>query len=84
VEKILAVLLWWKQLTSVDKASVGNVNILIITCEDLFEREREAWVSTSMQTKMMAADATASGAKMFGYEQKDDSDQAKNDMSYAL
>ena len=34
------------QLNEVDKVNQGHV--LVQSCEELFEREREAWLSTSM------------------------------------
>lgn len=49
VESIAAVVLWWKSLTHVDKANVENVNEFVTACEDIFGREREAWMSTSMK-----------------------------------
>ena len=54
VERINSVILWWAHLTDVDKASVTNIERLVVTCEDLFERERESWLSTSMSSKLLA------------------------------
>ena len=47
VDKISAKLIWWKSLSDVDRSNVSRIHELIAGCEDLFEREREAWLSTS-------------------------------------
>jgi hypothetical protein len=50
-------------MTPIDKLSLTNVNKLVMICEDLFEREREAWQSTSMATKLLTdAEAATSGS----------------------
>jgi hypothetical protein len=51
------VLLWWKSLSDVDKASVVHIEQLIGTCEEIFRNERQAWMSTSTATKMLAKSA---------------------------
>ena len=72
VSKGLSILLWWKHMTPIEKSSVTNVNQLVMICEDLFERERESWQSTSMATKLLtdAAAATSGSA-----QEDDDSDK---------
>lgn len=53
---IRSVLRWWRSLTDVEQASVANINDLVMTCEELFQAERQAWVSTAMaNTKMLNA-----------------------------
>eukprot|EP00937_MAST-01D_sp_MAST-1D-sp2_P005275 g5275.t1 len=54
VDRINSLILWWAHLTDVDKASMSSIERLVITCEDLFERERESWLSTSMSSKLLA------------------------------
>ena len=49
-----------QQLSEVEQASLANVNRLVLECEDTLEREREAWLSTSMATKALVK-AAASG-----------------------
>jgi hypothetical protein len=55
VEKLATTVLWWRQLSEVEQASLGKVNILITTCEGIFEREHDAWLSTSMVTRLEQA-----------------------------
>ena len=64
VEKLAAAVLWWRQLSDVEQASLGKVNGLISTCEGILEREREAWLSTSVASKLdeSAADSKEAGA----------------------
>jgi len=54
VDRILTIMLWWEQLAPVDKASVLKIDELVMACEDTFESEREAWLSTSMAVKLMS------------------------------
>jgi hypothetical protein len=55
VEKLASTVLWWRQLSDVEQASLGKVNILISTCEGIFEREHDAWLSTSVVSRLDAA-----------------------------
>ena len=72
VSKGLSILLWWEHMTPIEKSSVTNVNQLVMICEDLFERERESWQSTSMATKLLTdAKAATSGSA----QEDDDSDK---------
>ena len=48
-------MLWWSHLPAVDQANLEHVNRLVTTCEDVINREREAWATTSLTTKMMAS-----------------------------
>ena len=54
-----SVLMWWRTLTDVEKASVENKNKLVSTCEQTFQSERQAWVSTSMSNKMLMEESTS-------------------------
>ena len=48
-------LMWWGSLTEVEQAGVQCISELVLTCEELFSSERQAWVSTAMaNTKMNA------------------------------
>ncbi|KAK3266061.1 hypothetical protein CYMTET_25291 [Cymbomonas tetramitiformis] len=52
-------LLWWGTLTEVEQANLSNVNALITACEETFKSERQAWVSTAMQSVLqMTAQVT--------------------------
>ena len=57
VDKVLDRVLWWKSLTPVDRASGANQQLLVATCEDFFEREIEAWLSTSADKKPQEEEA---------------------------
>ena len=43
------------------QANVANINRLVLSCEEIFEREREAWMSTSMATKLLSDGGINSG-----------------------
>jgi len=57
VHSLTQVVHWWEQLTDVDRASLDNIEELILSCEDLFATERQAWLSTSMISKMLSTQA---------------------------
>jgi hypothetical protein len=52
------VIVWWDTLPQIDRALVANIDKLVGTCEDLIQREREAWKSTSQTSKMLQKDET--------------------------
>jgi hypothetical protein len=54
IERLTYITNWWKQLSDVEQASVANLHRMILSCEGELEREREAWLSTSMATKLLA------------------------------
>jgi hypothetical protein len=54
-----SILLWWRTLTDVEKASIDNRNKLVSSCEQTFQSERQAWVSTSMSNKMLMAESSS-------------------------
>jgi hypothetical protein len=43
-------------LPQIDRSLVSNIDKLIETCEDLIQRDREAWKSTSQSSKMLKKD----------------------------
>ena len=45
-------------MTDVEQANIANINELVMTCEELFQAERQAWVSTAMANTKMLADAS--------------------------
>jgi hypothetical protein len=57
IEKLTQITIWWEQLSDVERANTSNLNRLMLSCEDVLKREREAWLSTSMATKMLAEGA---------------------------
>jgi len=50
------VLLWWKSLSEVEKASKSTIAQLIHSAEGIISEERLAWVSTAGQTPTSAGD----------------------------
>jgi len=48
VEKISVYVLWWRQLSEVEKLMVERIKTLVEGCEDCFEREYDTWCSTSI------------------------------------
>lgn len=56
--KLDDVVLWWDSLTPVEQANLENIHHLVRMCEDMFQVERSAWLSTSIVTKMIAKDAS--------------------------
>ena len=41
-------------MSDVEQANLANLHKLILSCEEVLEREREAWLSTSMATKALS------------------------------
>jgi hypothetical protein len=52
-------MLWWRSLSPTDKALPARIRQLVETCEDIFERERDAWASTSMVTQKLTTAANS-------------------------
>jgi len=50
-----SILLWWRTLTNVEKASIRNIDELVDNCEGVFMSERQAWVSTMMTANQKKA-----------------------------
>jgi hypothetical protein len=61
IENTQSVLAWWDQLGDVDRAAPVNIQRLIHDCEDLFEREREGWLATSLSQKQTEGDDDEDG-----------------------
>ena len=64
IESVATVVLWWKSLSQVDKANVENVNEFVLACEDIFGRERDAWMSTSMSISKLQSQNDPSAEDM--------------------
>jgi hypothetical protein len=63
IERLTHITIWWDQLSDVEQANIAHLHKLILSCEEVLEKEREAWLSTSMATKMLAQ---AGGAETEG------------------
>eukprot|EP01046_Picozoa_sp_COSAG06_P048107 COSAG06_NODE_7126_length_2621_cov_4.756542_1_plen_107_part_00 len=57
IESVQSTMLWWRSLSSTDKALPAKIRQLVATCEEAFERERDSWASTSMSAQLLAAAA---------------------------
>ena len=61
IEKTQSVVLWWEALTSHNVTS--DIDTLVTQCEQMFEREREAWASTSMTMTQLQAQGEEGSSK---------------------
>ena len=61
IEKTQSVVLWWEALTSHNVTS--DIDTLVTQCEQMFEREREAWASTSMTMTQLQAQGGEGSSK---------------------
>ena len=59
IEAIQSIVTDWKSLKPVDKANIKKIGQLVSDCEEASEREREAWASTSMTTKLLSQQQAA-------------------------
>jgi hypothetical protein len=64
INAIDELVLWWNEMTDVEKASIPNINAIVGTCEEIFKQERQAWLSTSLSQKLLvdSAKGNTSGA----------------------
>ena len=53
VASLDSILLWWRTLTDVERASSDAKTELVTNCELVFQNERQGWVTTSMSTKLL-------------------------------
>ena len=54
------------------RRSPSKSNDLVNMCEDLFEREREAWLSTSMSTKLTSMEKDNKNGKSTAGEDEEE------------
>ena len=57
IVSVQSTLLWWRSLSSTDKALPTKIRQLVAKCEEAFERERDSWASTSTSALLLAAAA---------------------------
>jgi len=53
VHALQKVILWWQALPQIDRSVVVNIDRLVLTCEELLQREQQAWRSTSQAVKFL-------------------------------
>jgi len=57
---ISSTLLWWRALTDVEQANTSLIAEFVLGCEDLFQSERQSWVTTALSnSKMLLAQQNA-------------------------
>lgn len=44
---------WWQTLPQIDRSVVTNIDRLVLTCEELLQKEQQAWRSTSQTVRML-------------------------------
>ena len=76
IDKVQSIMLWWRSLSSTDKALPARIHQLVLACEETFERERESWASTSMTTQLLTQ-AAADGDEGEGEEEEGSGSQKK-------
>lgn len=59
IDSIANLMLWWRSLPDVERSGQGNIDTLVATAEDLFQEERQAWLSTSNAAKRLADGSSA-------------------------
>ena len=57
VHSLQILIFWWQTLPTIDKSVVANIDRLVLTCEDLIQREQQSWRSTSQAVKMLKKDS---------------------------
>jgi hypothetical protein len=62
IEQLGALTDWWMQLSDVEQASMLNLHKLILSCEAVMEKEREAWLSLSIDVAMLSEGGGQDGA----------------------
>jgi hypothetical protein len=59
INAIDELVLWWNEMTDVEKASIPNINAIVGACEEVFKQERQAWLSTSLSQRLVVQSAMA-------------------------
>ena len=53
VHSLQSLIVWWETLPSIDRLLIGNIDKLVLTCENLLKKEQESWKSTSQTSKLL-------------------------------
>jgi hypothetical protein len=53
VDALHNLIIWWETLPRIDQSMVSNIDKLVTSCEDLIQREQEAWKSTSQSVNLL-------------------------------
>ena len=62
INAIDELVLWWHEMTEVEKSSIPNINAIVAACEEVFKQERQAWLSTSLSQRLVVQKAKANAA----------------------
>jgi len=57
VNGLQELILWWQTLPQIDKSSVENIDKLVMSCEDLLQKEQNAWKATSQSLRVQRDDS---------------------------
>ena len=64
VHQLHELIYWWQTLRPIDRAAVHNIDRLILTAEELLQKEQHAWKSTSHSIKMLKKASEGENGKM--------------------
>jgi len=51
VNSLQELILWWQTLPQIDKSAVQNIDKLVVTCEDLLQKEMSSWQGASQSMR---------------------------------
>ena len=58
VHNLMDLIYWWQTLPTIDRSVVANIDRLVLTCEELLNKEQQAWRSTSQTIRMLKKQST--------------------------
>jgi hypothetical protein len=53
VHALQELVFWWQTLPQIDRSVVANIDRLVLSCEDILQREQQAWRSTSQAMRLL-------------------------------
>jgi hypothetical protein len=59
VHSLQELVCWWQTLPQIEKSVVSNIDRLVIACEDILQREKQAWRSTSQVVRLLQESSNA-------------------------
>lgn len=64
VDSLQALIVWWRTINVIDQAVVSNIDLLVLTAEQIIRGEQEVWSSmASKATKMLDKAASEAAEK---------------------
>ena len=61
VHRLQELVYWWQTLRQIDRSAVPNIDRLVLTAEELLQKEQHAWKSTSQAVKMLKKASESEG-----------------------